>query len=308
MAFALKPGKSIRRQLIRIARNELGRASRCLLAGQVSDAVHEARKSVKKTEAIVAMLDRLGFAAPRKDARRLGAARHALSVLRDGEVLIDTFDGLRSRSPTRIPEHTAALIRGHLARARTTAEARAHRVGRLTQVATALRKTRRAARGWAVPSLGPENLPSVIARQYRASRKAMIRARERNRADDFHGWRKHVKTLWYQLRLAEPLMPGAGATVKRLKQLEVMLGEEHNVAVLGRRLSGDAALRRTRSKNAAPRAILTAREKELRRDALALGARLLADPPKRFKKTLRRRLERKASDQRTPATRRSRAA
>lgn len=24
-------------------------------------------------------------------------------------------------------------------------------------------------------------------------------------------WRKRVRTVWYQLRLAEPLMPGAGA-------------------------------------------------------------------------------------------------
>jgi CHAD domain-containing protein len=308
MAFALEPGKSIRRQLIRIARKELGRASRCLLAGQDSDAVHEARKSVKKTEAIVSLLDRLGFTAPRKDARRLGAARHALSVLRDGDALIETFDGLRSRSPSRIPEHTAALISRRLTGARSTTEARAHSVGRLTQVAIQLRKTRRAAQGWAVPSLDPEDLPSVIAREYRASRKAMIRARTRRRADDFHGWRKRVKTLWYQLRLAEPLMPGAGATIKRLKQLEVILGEEHNVAVLGQRLSSDSALVELRSKIAAPRAVLIAREKELRRAALALGARLLGDPPNRFKKILRRRLQPKASDQGKPTPRRSRAA
>jgi CHAD domain-containing protein len=159
-----------------------------------------------------------------------------------------------------------------------------------------------------VPSLDPEDLPSVIARAYRASRKAMIRARERKRMDDFHHWRKRVKMLWYQLRLAAPLMAGTGATITRLKQLETTLGEEHNVAVLRLRMSGDAALRRLGSKADAPRAVAATRQKQLRRDALALGERLLADAPKQFKNNLRRRLRHAPSNGREAKTHRSRAA
>jgi CHAD domain-containing protein len=309
VAFALKPGKSIRRQLNRVLRKELGRASRCLLADQKgSEAVHEARKSTKKAEAIVSLFDRLGFAVPRKDARRLRDARHALSILRDAEVLIEIFDGLLTQSPARIPEHTAAMIREHLSRARATSEARARSAGRLVQVATALRKTRRSARGWAAPSVHADALPPVMTCAYRASRKAMIRARNRRRMGDFHEWRKRVKMLWYQLRLAEPLMPGTGATVRRLKQLETTLGEEHNLAVLELRLSRAAPLRRLGAKAAAPRAVAAARQKQLRREALAQGKGLLADPPRRFEKILRRRLKRKDSGRNEATSRRSRAA
>jgi CHAD domain-containing protein len=308
VAFALKTGKSIKRRLIRIARKELGRASRCLLTGEGGEAVHEARTGAKKVEAIVSLLDRLGFGVPRKDERRLRGARRALSILRDADVLIETFDGLRSRYQYRIPEDTAALIRAHFERARDTSEARAQTVGRLPQVALALRATRRSARSWAVPTVDPQHLPSVIARAYRATRKAMKRARERRRTADFHRWRKRIKILWNQLRLTEPLMPGTGATITGLKALETVLGEEHNLAVLGVRLSGDPALRRLGSKAAAPRNLSATRQRQLRRDALAMGRRLLADAPKQFKQTLQRRLQakRSMSDEATP--RRSSAA
>src|SRR4051794_4022901 len=120
MAFALEPKKSLRRQLIRKVRKQLGRASRLLFARQSGEAVHEARKSVKKAEALVALLDRLGAAAPRKQVRHLRSARRALSVLRDADVLVDTVDAVQSRTRRPIPEHTAALIRKHLTRARST--------------------------------------------------------------------------------------------------------------------------------------------------------------------------------------------
>jgi CHAD domain-containing protein len=307
VAFALKPGKSIKRQLIRMARKELGRGSRCLLTGHGGMAVHEARKGAKKAEAILLLLDRLGFAVPRKDERRLRTARRALSILRDADALIETFDDLRSRYPNRIPQHTAALVRAHLQRARDTSDTRAATVGRLPQVALALRSIRRSARGWAVPPVDPQDLPSVIARAYRASRKAMNRARERRRMDDFHLWRKRVKTLWNQLRLAGPLMPGTAATIKRLKDLEAALGEEHNLAVLRVRLSGDWALGRL-SSNAAAKNLAAARQRQLRRDALAMGHRLLADSPKQFNKILRRRLRAKQSTSDAATPRRSRAA
>jgi hypothetical protein len=58
MSLAVKPGKSLRRTLRRIARKELGDASeRLLKANRQDDDVHEARKSVKKAEALATLLD-----------------------------------------------------------------------------------------------------------------------------------------------------------------------------------------------------------------------------------------------------------
>jgi CHAD domain-containing protein len=72
--------------------------------------VHESRKSVKKVEALARLLDHVGFAPPRKEVKRLRAARRSLSRVRDADVAIETFDRLRSRFSHRIPEHTSAMI------------------------------------------------------------------------------------------------------------------------------------------------------------------------------------------------------
>src|SRR5438094_167109 len=92
MAFALKSGKSIGRQLKRIARKELGRASKCLLREHSEESVHEARKSVKKVEAVLRLFDQVGFAPERKDVKRLRAARRVLSPLRDADAIRETFE------------------------------------------------------------------------------------------------------------------------------------------------------------------------------------------------------------------------
>jgi len=52
-----------------------------------------------------------------KDARRLGAVGRTLSILRDADAVIATFDHLRKRFPRRLPEHTYAIMRRELVRA-----------------------------------------------------------------------------------------------------------------------------------------------------------------------------------------------
>ena len=49
---------------------------------------------------------------------------------------------------------------------------------------------------------------AIVTASYRRSRNAMKRARVTGQSATLHRWRKEVKTLWYQLRLARPLMTG----------------------------------------------------------------------------------------------------
>src|SRR5438094_6101341 len=105
MSFALTPGKPIRRDLKRIVRKQLARASERLLQyHRDAEAVHESRKSIKKVEALTKLLDEIGSGPPRKDLERLQSARQTLSRLRDADVVIETFEHLRSRFPHRIPK------------------------------------------------------------------------------------------------------------------------------------------------------------------------------------------------------------
>jgi CHAD domain-containing protein len=118
----------------------------------------------------------------------------------------------------------------------------------------------------------------------------MKRAQKGREATDFHRWRKRVKSLRYELRLAERLVSGLSGQIARFKQLETSLGEEHNLVVLRARLAADPALLNIKSEVNEIRAIAAALQAELRRKALKLGTRLHRVSPKQFAKDLRRRL------------------
>src|SRR5437762_14138047 len=111
MSLAVKPGKSLRRALRRIARQELGKASeRLLKPDRQDDDVHEARKSIKKAEAVATLLDGVGGRVSAKDMNDLRTAKRALSRLRDADAAIQTFDHLQSRFPDRIPTRLSTTI------------------------------------------------------------------------------------------------------------------------------------------------------------------------------------------------------
>ena len=70
----------------------------------------------------------------------------------------------------------------------------------------------------------------------------MVRAREGQRADDFHEWRKQIKALRYQLRLVQACAPAIRREAETLHRAETCLGDEHNVVVLCAELSKDSSL------------------------------------------------------------------
>ena len=292
MAFALKPGKSIRRELTRLARVELGRAGdRLRQPAGVEDAVHEARKSVKKVEALATLLDQIGFAPPRKDVARLRKVRRTLSRVRDADAMIGAFNRLQARFAARIPEHTAAPIQSRLKREKSSVTRRARaNAGSFARARKTLRQVRRGVKYWSPQAIDLSQLPCVLRASFRASRKAMMRAQTRGRASDFHAWRKRVKQLWYQLRLAERLVAGLNRQVEEFGALETALGEEHNLAVLRTKLTGDRSLRKLRPQLDELTAMSTALQEELRRGALVMGARVYKLSPKKFERDLRRRL------------------
>ena len=290
MSFTLKPQKSIRGELRRIARKELRTAATLLIDGHRSDdEIHESRKSVKKVEAVARLLDELGAAPRRRVLKRLQGARRTLSQMRDARALIETYDRLRARFSHRIPEHTSALIRSHFTRRKTALTGPAH-TRSVENAGGALRKIRRSVKRWPLKPIKVSALPWLLRQSYRAGRQKMVLAQGRARASDFHEWRKHVKNLWYHLRLAERLVAGMSKHIAEFGELETVLGEEHNLSVLRAKLHGDRSLRRLKAQTEDVTAMSMALEEELRRSALALGTRLFEMTPKEFEKDLEKRL------------------
>jgi hypothetical protein len=290
MLFTLHRRKHIEHELTKIVRRALRNTAEALTTSagtQFRSAVHESRKNLKKVQAVAAILREAGAKLPRKDRQRLKSAARALSTVRDSAAILDTFDRVHRRYPKQLPEHTYGILRRGLVAARDRAEVRAQHGVIAATTAKGLARARQSARTWRSPSIDWFDLTAIVAASYRRSRQAMQRASATGQSASLHDWRKQVKTLWYQLRLAAPLTRGVSPLVAALKRLETALGDDHNLVVLAATLRG---CRDLRSMRADIRHIdrLSARMREpLRRRAFALGRRLHRRTPKAFTRWLR---------------------
>ena len=290
MSFELHHRKHLEEQLTKIVRQQLRNTADSLTTtadSQFRSAVHESRKSVKKVRAVAAFLTQAGGKLPRKDRKRLKSAARALAGVRDSTAIIDTFDRVRRRYPKQLPEHTYGILRRGLVRARDRSEARAQHDGVVADAAEGLEKTRQSAKEWPSASITRSGLIAILTASYRRSRHAMKRARVTGQSATLHRWRKELKTLWYQLRLARPLMTGVAPLIADLKRLETALGDDHNLVVLGAMLRGCRDLRPMRREMRQVDRLAKRMRQPLRRRAFALGRRLHVRKPAAFARWLR---------------------
>ena len=290
MSFELHQRKHVDDELTKIVRQQLRNAAHALTTSagsQFRSAVHESRKSVKRVRAVAAFLEHAGAKLPRRDRRRLKSAARALSRVRDSTAIIDTFDRVRRRYPKQLPEHTYEILRRGLVAARDRRDARARREGVVAEAAERLEKTRQSAKEWTSPSIEWPDVIAIITASYRQSRNAMKRARVTGQSATLHGWRKEVKTLWYQLRLTRPLTTGIAPLIAQLNRLETELGDDHNLVVLGATLRGCRDLRSMRAEMRQIDRLAARMRQPLGRRAFTLGRRLHVRKPEAFAHWLR---------------------
>jgi CHAD domain-containing protein len=290
MAYRLQPGESVREGLRRIAREELSSAAGGLREASArtrDDAIHEARKSVKKVRAILRLMRGELGDTYRIENRRLRDVARRLSVYRDGTVTIETLDQLGGRfKDDRYTPALAATRRGLVENQR-----RQRRGPRMTnamhRAADALLAVSARVDRWRLVMDGPVALAPGMETAYRRGRAGLAAARRHARPEYCHEWRKRVKDHWYHLRLLESRWDAAmRAREKSLKELETWLGEHHNLEVLAARLAAEATAGRKRREAELCRGLIGKLQRELRRKALALGQRLYSDSPELFRKQL----------------------
>jgi CHAD domain-containing protein len=231
--------------------------------------------------AAASLLVQAGAKLPRKDRKRLKATGRALSRFRDSAAIVETLGRVRRRYPKRLADSTYRILRRALVDARNRQSAQA-KDGVAAEAADALRKTRKSAKAWTPDSIEFSDLVEAIGDSYRRSRQAMQRARATGHSATLHRWRKELKTLWYQLRLARPFTTGVAPLIAELKRLETELGDDHDLVVLG------ATLRGCRELRAMPRALRQVdrlgrrMRQQLRRRAFSLGRRAQGRSPREF--------------------------
>jgi len=247
VSFELKPREQVNHGLRRLIRKELRGARRALDSTHppTADGIHEARKSLKKVRAIVTLIDAddgRGVGRARKRLRKIG---QTLSRVRDADAMFEIVEKLHRSAPRMLDARSLKALRMWLAGRRSAALATAGKKNTWDRVEDDLRALRRKAKGWRQSHQAFGALSRGIEDSFRRGKKALARAKKRRRADDFHRWRKQIKSLWYELRLFEPADAAVTRDVRALHRAESWLGDDHNVVVLCTALSRDGS-RRTR--------------------------------------------------------------
>jgi CHAD domain-containing protein len=257
---------------------ELARAIACLgwRGGRLHAGVHQARKSLRRVRATLALgLPQLGPGAALVD-RELRRLNRRLSKLRDAQALVETLDALLAESDE---EATAQVLR----RARRiAARARAGRA-RSTLAADPQLQDRRALLAVlqaALPALRWDRVTGdSVAEQWRLSLlrvgEAGSRAQATHRDEDWHRWRRRARRLSQQHRALGDAAVRPDGIEGRHKKLAVLLGEAQDHALLREHCSRRSAF--ARADRALLRALTAQGLQRLRERIAALGAPAAGD-------------------------------
>jgi CHAD domain-containing protein len=301
-------------------------------------AVHETRKALKRLRALVRLLrPELGEARYERENAAIGDVAAHLAGARDAAVMLATLDSLVERHPRQLRRSRAVgklrkgLAAEHAHRERLTFE----QAGARTEVLGELRALRMRIAAWRLSrSGGCALIEPGLKRVYRQGRRRYRRAAT-GKGDvtrTLHDWRKRVKDLRYAAEMLErrPATTGAAAgagkgqrrrrkaaarEAARLKRLATradnlgeLLGEEHDLALLGELLGGDKGATGKRARRGKPGAaglgparrrpvpprtrkrllkLIGRRRRKLCKRALRSGERLYSRSPRRFSRRVR---------------------
>jgi hypothetical protein len=289
MAYHFKPNRSLTSEVRRIGAKQLALAVdelRALGTPRSDNAVHEARRHVKKARALIRLVQPALGAAYYASNRRLRHASRLLAPVADGEAVVATVARVGAKYH-RLPHGVVARVRAALLERQARVDRKAALDRILQKTATILRAEERRLTAVQLNTNGFHAIAAGLERSARRTRRAARRAAARPDAKRYHTWRRRVKDLWLQLRLLDSHCGRALAgEIRRLETLDECLGEHHNVVLLERVLVTEGVT--TRRETALCLHVLRRYQSTLRRRAAALAATLGAERPRRLVRGVRR--------------------
>ena len=284
-AYRIDPAQPVPDEVRRVARGRIDHAIDELRGTSDStraEAVHEARKDMKKLRALLRLVrDELGEDVYRRENDCFRDTARTLSGLRDAEVMLATLGGLE-RIYGELPGAGSRLRPGLVAN-RFRLSGASLQPASQAAIASLTAACERVA-GWPLHADGFEAFEGGLRRNYRRGRRGFKAAQELPSAEHKHEWRKRVKDLWYHVTLLQDAWrPVLSALADETHELSERLGDEHDVSVLrdwahehASALNGGDPLLRGFD------AIVADRRRELQGEAFAYAARIYADSPSVF--------------------------
>ena len=288
MAYRFERGEPVPEAIRRMAGEQLEAAVESLRGrGNRDEAIHDARKRVKKTRALLRLVrSELGDRYT-EESTCLREAGRGLSEFRDAAAVIGTFDELVTHYRDDLDERPLASIRRGLAAHKARAEREPNRKQKLQEIVSVLAATALRAGKWELAVDGFAAIGRGLQQTFRSSAKAMREVRRHPHPETYHEWRKRVKDHWYHTRLLEDLWSEVmGGYERSLKQLEDWLGNDHNLDVLRSKLTAEPGSYGDPKDIETLLSLAAKQEKELRDCALAMGGRVYLEDADSYRRRL----------------------
>ena len=286
MGLTLKRKEGIQKAFRRLARAHVEKALHQLLQPERMTAVHEVRKTIKRTRAFVRLFRPvLPTSDYRRSAKCLRAAATLLGAARDARVKMDALESLLKSSGHKSTKSEFASARVALSE-RSRKEDKAIRAEKtFSQVRKRLVRARRLLADSRVQGSSWTALYPGLKHSYRDGQRALARVKKTPTGECFHEFRKRVKDLYYQAGLLKKIEPGFMAPLQRtLERLGECLGKDHDLVLVMQSAPQVAGIS-PKDLNALRHAIST-RQRELRRQALELASAFYKTKPAAFCKQL----------------------
>jgi CHAD domain-containing protein len=291
-AFRLKEGEPVPEGIRRIAGGRIDDALDELRGKSDSgpeEAVHEARKDMKKLRALLRLVrGEIGEKTYRRENDCFRDAARELAGVRDADVMLATLTGLEERYQADLPADAAGGLRQALEAHRVSTAAGTR--GQASEAAIEMLKQARArVPDWPLERDGFDAVEDGLRRIYRRGRRDWRAADKEPSTEHLHEWRKRVKDLWYHCSiLQETWKPVMKALADEAHELSDRLGDDHDLAVLLAWAHEHATSLDGMDRVHAFEAVVRSRREELQAEAFAYGARLYADKPGVFAERMER--------------------
>jgi len=286
MGYHIEKGESLATAFGRIAAEEIDLAmaqSRRLHRGE---AVHNARKALKRLRALLRSL-RVAF--PKKlfraENRHIAATCRRISPLRDVHVQLRTLGKLKAAASPAGDHIRRQLLRQQSSFIR--------RIPALRKTVRALLDvSRQSLASWPLRKATAEDLASGLKRIYKQGREAFKAARKSPTPGHLHAWRKKTKSLGYGLELIKNLGSGELSKMIRCSDiLTVALGDDQDLFMVLRALDKEHRSNPASDFNRLANRISLKRAKRQKR-AFKLGEKVYGEKSGGFEKRLDRYLRR----------------
>jgi len=291
MSYRLQIDETPEQGVKRIAREQIDKALADIRKVDDRDTgVHEARKRFKKLRGLIRLVrDDVGDDAYKAVNIRFRDLGRQLSDLRDAQVMVETVDELREAFEPQLDDEAFVTARATFKERHDAMLARFEEdQDTFDAVEESLVQAHEAASDWPVRSEGFAAFAGGLSRVYKRGRKGFNHAHDTEATEAFHDWRKRVKYLWYHMRILENVWPDMVDEIgDQAHDLSDLIGDDHDLAVLIRRLEREPdAFGGARSVEALG-ALARIRSRKLRSETYRLGKRIYAEKPKRFVKRIK---------------------